>query len=63
MQGYHRSGLLNIQNNIEDIDENDIPKMISRALVEANPLYPVPRILFGEDLKKLYLKIKGKTIA
>jgi alcohol dehydrogenase class IV len=54
---------MNIQNNIEDIDESDIPEMISRALAEANPLYPVPRILFCEDLKKLYLKIKGQIIA
>lgn len=51
---------MGIQSNIEDIQESDLPEMINRALAEANPLYPVPRILFKEDLKKLYLKIKGK---
>jgi hypothetical protein len=33
--------------------------MIKRALAEANPLYPVPKILFADDLKKIYLKVKG----
>jgi alcohol dehydrogenase len=51
---------MNIQSNIPDIEEKDLPEMISRALAEANPLYPVPRILFREDLEKLYMKIKGK---
>jgi len=54
---------MNIQSNIEDIKESDLPEMINRALAEANPLYPVPRILFGEDLRKIYLKIKGKATA
>ncbi|MCR9015846.1 iron-containing alcohol dehydrogenase [Aquiflexum gelatinilyticum] len=51
---------MGIQSNIPEIEESDLPEMISRALAEANPLYPVPKILFREDLKKLYLKIKGK---
>lgn len=54
---------MNIQSNIADIKESDLPEMISRALAEANPLYPVPRILFGEDLRKIYMKIKGKATA
>lgn len=58
-----RNEKMNIPNNIDKILESDIPKMTGRALAEANPLYPVPRILFGEDLGKLYLKIKGSTVA
>ncbi|MCL6259826.1 iron-containing alcohol dehydrogenase [Aquiflexum sp. TKW24L] len=51
---------MTIQSHIEEIQKSDLPEMISRALAEANPLYPVPRILFREDLEKLYMKIKGK---
>jgi len=53
---------MNIPRNIVDIVESDVPEMISRALAEANPLYPVPRILFREDLEKLYSKIKNSAI-
>ncbi len=50
---------MKMQSHIAEIKESDMPEMISRALAEANPLYPVPRILFREDLEKLYAKIKG----
>ncbi|MFD1176921.1 iron-containing alcohol dehydrogenase [Paenibacillus puldeungensis] len=40
------------------IVEEDIPLMVDRALKEANPLYPVPKILGKEDLLKLYQIIK-----
>lgn len=36
------------------IVDKDIPLMVHRALKEANPLYPVPKILGREDLFKLY---------
>jgi len=32
--------------------------MVERAFAEANPLYPVPRILFKDDLFQLYQLIK-----
>lgn len=50
---------LNIESRIEKIQENDLPEMVKRAIAEANPLYPVPKILFADDLKKIYLKVKG----
>jgi alcohol dehydrogenase class IV len=50
---------MNIEPNIEKIQESDLPEMINRALAEANPLYPVPKILFDDDLKKIYLQVKG----
>jgi alcohol dehydrogenase len=50
---------MNIVSNVEKIQESDLPEMIKRALAEANPLYPVPKILFAGDLKKIYLKVKG----
>jgi len=40
------------------IQDQDIPTLIHRALEEGNPLYPVPRVLEYEQLKKVYLVIK-----
>ncbi len=48
---------IGIPRKIEGIKESDLPQMISNALREANPLYPVPKILFEEDLRKLYTMI------
>lgn len=50
---------LNIPTKITDIRERDIPVMVNRALNEGNPLYPVPKILFKEDMSKLLQKIKA----
>ncbi|HWL23430.1 MAG TPA: iron-containing alcohol dehydrogenase [Ureibacillus sp.] len=49
---------MNIPNKIKGINDKDIPIMIERALKEANPLYPVPRILNKNDLHTLYNLIK-----
>jgi alcohol dehydrogenase class IV len=50
---------MDIPSHFEKIKEDDLPEMIKRALAEANPLYPVPRILFADDLRQIYLKVKG----
>jgi len=50
---------MEIPSHIEKIEEKDLPEMIDRALDEANPLYPVPKILFADDLRKIYLKLKS----
>jgi alcohol dehydrogenase class IV len=50
---------MNIPTCIEQIKEEDIDELINKALKEGNPLYPVP-VLFGkQEMKELYLKIKG----
>ncbi|KAA0544630.1 iron-containing alcohol dehydrogenase [Bacillus sp. BGMRC 2118] len=49
---------MNIPNKISGIVDQDIPIMVERALQEANPLYPVPKILRKDDLFKLYEMIK-----
>jgi len=49
---------MNIPDKLEGIWETDLPGMIHNALKEANPLYPVPKILFAEDLQKLYAMIR-----
>lgn len=50
---------MNIPDKIDGIQEKDIPIMTKRALEEANPLYPVPKILFKDDLVKIYYSIKA----
>lgn len=49
---------MNIPKKISDIVESDILAMVERSLREANPLYPVPKILYKKDLTKLYHSIK-----
>jgi alcohol dehydrogenase len=48
---------LHIPAYIEGIQEEDIPVMIERALREANPLYPVPKIFTRADMRQIYQKI------
>ncbi|WP_066304779.1 iron-containing alcohol dehydrogenase [Bacillus sp. FJAT-29814] len=49
---------MNIPEKVSGIVDSDIPLMVERALKEANPLYPVPKILYKDDLLKLYHMIK-----
>ena len=49
---------MNIPTKINGIVDRDIPLMVERALKEANPLYPVPKILLKKDLQHLYEVIK-----
>jgi alcohol dehydrogenase class IV len=49
---------MGIPKKIKGIVESDIPIMAERAFHEANPLYPVPKILDREDFRKLYKLIK-----
>ncbi|MRX73943.1 iron-containing alcohol dehydrogenase [Bacillus lacus] len=50
---------MGIPDKISEIEEEDIPIMVERALREANPLYPVPMILSKKDMTKLYHQIKA----
>lgn len=45
---------MDIPNKIEGIVNRDIPIMVERALQEANPLYPVPKILNKDEMFYLY---------
>jgi alcohol dehydrogenase len=49
---------MSIPEKVSGIEESDIPLMVKRALAEANPLYPVPKILTEKDLFQLYELIK-----
>lgn len=50
---------MDIPKTVKGINKKDIPFMVKRALQEANPLYPVPKILYKEDMNKLIHKIKA----
>lgn len=50
---------MNIPEKISGIKDEDIPLMVRRALQEANPLYPVPKIYGAQDLTNLYNLVKG----
>lgn len=43
-----------IGNTIPEIQETDIPKLSHYADKEANPLYPVPRLMDAHELEKFY---------
>jgi len=47
-----------IPTRVDGIRDEDLPSMIHNALIEANPLYPVPKILFADDLLELYNMIR-----
>lgn len=49
---------MNIPNKIQGIQNKDIPLMVDRALQEANPLYPVPKIVNKDEMFYLYQLIK-----
>jgi len=49
----------NIPSSIEQIELKDIEALTKTALKEGNPLYPVPVLMGKEEIKKLYLEIRG----
>ena len=49
---------MNIPEKISGIVDHDIPLMVDRAFKEANPLYPVPKLMSREELSAIYKKIK-----
>lgn len=50
---------MDIPEFISGIKDDDVPLMAKRALKEANPLYPVPKILFDKDVKSIIQRIKN----
>lgn len=49
---------MKIPNSFDCLQNQDLPIMVERAFREANPLYPVPKILDKHDLFRLYEMIK-----
>ncbi|MGM9552623.1 MAG: iron-containing alcohol dehydrogenase [Clostridia bacterium] len=50
---------MNIPDKIEGIKEEDIPRLAHLAAKEANPLYPVPKLMDAKDLEKFYFDVKA----
>ncbi len=50
---------MRIPDKLDMIKDGDIPVMAARALKEANPLYPVPKILSQKDMEHLYTSLKA----
>ena len=42
---------------LEGIREEDIPSLAAYADKEANPLYPVPKLMNAKELQKLYYSV------
>lgn len=47
---------MNIPTGFTNIIESDIPMMAKLADAEANPLYPVPKLMDARELEKIYYK-------
>ena len=54
---------MNIPSNFDMIDVKDIPQMARYAAKEANPLYPVPKLMNRKELEKFYYQVKGNNNA
>ena len=52
---------MNIPAHLEGIQEADIPVMAAHAEKEANPLYPVPRLMTKEELEGFYRQVAAAT--
>ncbi len=48
---------LNIPEQLTGIDESDIPALAEHAEGEANPLYPVPRLMTSKELEQICFKV------
>ncbi len=50
---------MNIPESFDCITEEDIPVMARHAAKEANPLYPVPKLMTAKELEIFYRKVSG----
>ena len=48
---------MNIPDTLSGIQKEDIPEMARHAEKEANPLYPVPKLMTRKELENFYYKI------
>lgn len=51
---------MNIPTTLSGIKEEDIPELAVHAEKEANPLYPVPRLMTAKQLETFYYKLMSK---
>lgn len=53
---------MGIPNKLSGIKQEDIPHLARLAEKEANPLYPVPKLMTERELAKIYLKIMERKV-
>lgn len=53
--------VMNIPATLDCIKEEDLDFLAGEAFKEANPAYPVPKIMSKEDMKDIYRKVGGLT--
>lgn len=51
---------MGIPETLSGIRKEDIPKMSKHADKEANPLYPVPKLMNAQELEKIYLMVSER---
>ena len=54
---YELNQRMGIGKSFEELKEIDIPKLAHHADKEANPLYPVPKLMNAKELEKIYYKV------
>ena len=58
--GYQDQTIIDFfKTNFDIIEEKDIPQMAKYAAKEANPLYPVPKLMNARQLSAFYYKVRG----
>lgn len=50
---------MNIPSTFSNIESSDIPAMAEHADKEANPLYPVPKLMDAKELQKIYYNVQA----
>ena len=48
---------MDLPRSLKGIQKADIPAMARHAAREANPLYPVPRLMDAKELEQFYYKV------
>ena len=51
---------MDIPTHVKGIKEEDIPTMVERSLKEANPMYPVPKLMDKKDMTAMYYEVMAK---
>ena len=51
---------MNIPSTFDMIEDKDIPQMALYAAKEANPLYPVPKLMSAKELETFYYQVQNR---
>ena len=54
---YGYNEILNIPKTLPEVKAKDIPSLSKLAAKEANPIYPVPKLMNAKEIEKIYLSV------